>query len=209
VTPAQEAGNAYLGAGVAPAADNWFAPGGDIQNTAFSQLKQINSSNVGSLKLIWDMPIQVKTVNVGTLQQAPICCPDNLMYQIVTAGMVAINPGDGTVAWEYKGTAYDTVRGATTTHTAARGISYSPKTDYIYAGQNDGSVVAIKAKTGAPAWRRRSRVPAPTARRPVPSRSPSRTGTTTGPTGSSSRLRTAASRRSAVISTPTTRRPVR
>ena len=36
------------------------------------------------------------------------------MFQDVTAGMVAINPGDGTVAWQYAGVKYNTVRGATT-----------------------------------------------------------------------------------------------
>jgi glucose dehydrogenase len=117
----------------------------------FSQLNQINSTNVGSLKVVWNGSYREPAAS-GSLQQAPICCPDGLMYQDVTAGMVAINPGDGTVAWQYSGVKYDSVRGATTQHTAARGISYDPATDDVYVGQNDGSVVALKAKTGAPEW---------------------------------------------------------
>ena len=146
-----EGASAYLPAGEAPLTDNWSLPGGDTSSTLFSQLKQINSSNVGSLKVVWNGSYRAPAA-AGSLQQAPICCPDGLMYQDVTAGMVAINPGDGTVAWEYAGVKYDTVRGSTTIHTAARGISYDPKTDYVYVGQNDGSVVALKAKTGAPVW---------------------------------------------------------
>ena len=150
-TPAQETANAYLPVGVTPAVNDWTLPGGDVSSSMFSQLKQINSTNVGSLKVAWNGSYRAPAAG-GSLQQAPICCPSGLMYQIVTAGVVGINPGDGTVAWEYKGVPFDTVRGSTTTHTAARGISWSPKLDYIFAGQNDGSVVALKAKTGAPVW---------------------------------------------------------
>lgn len=146
-----ESANAYLPKGTQPMVNDWIHPGGDAASTLFSQLKEINSSNVGGLKVVWNGSYRAPAAG-GALQQAPMCCPDNLMYQIVTAGVVGINPGDGTVAWEYKGTAYDTVRGATTTHTAARGISWSPKLDYLFAGQNDGSVVALHAKTGAPVW---------------------------------------------------------
>jgi hypothetical protein len=150
-SPSGESATAYLPSGEAPLTDNWSLPGGDTSSTLFSQLKQINSSNVGSLKVVWNGSYR-EPAAAGSLQQAPLCCPDNLMYQDVTAGMVAINPGDGTVAWQYAGVKYDTVRGATTTHTAARGFAYDPKTDYVYVGQNDGSVVALKAKTGAPVW---------------------------------------------------------
>src|ERR1700681_1055988 len=50
-SPAGESATAYLPAGEAPLADNWSLPGGDTSSTLFSQLKQINSSNVGSLKV--------------------------------------------------------------------------------------------------------------------------------------------------------------
>jgi hypothetical protein len=150
-SPTAEGANAYLPAGETPMTNDWTLPGGDTSSTLFSQLKEINSSNVANLKVVWNGSYRAAG-QAGSLQQAPLCCPDGLMYQDVTAGMVAINPGDGTVAWQYQGVKYDTVRGATTIHTAARGFSWDPKTDLIYVGQNDGSVVALKAKTGAPVW---------------------------------------------------------
>ena len=61
-------------------------------------------------------------------------------------------PADGTVAWEYKGVPYNTVRGATTQVNGRSCRGVQPEADYIYAGQQDGSVVALKAKTGAPVW---------------------------------------------------------
>jgi hypothetical protein len=143
--------NAYLPKGMKPLVNDWNHPGGDAASTMFSQLKQINSSNVNGLKVVWNGSYRAPGAT-GALQQAPLCCPSGLMFQNVSAGVVGINPGDGTVAWEYKGIPFDTVRGATTTHTAGRGIAYDPKHDYVFAGQQDGSVVALKAKTGHPVW---------------------------------------------------------
>jgi putative pyrroloquinoline-quinone binding quinoprotein len=152
VTPAQETANAYLPAGETPITDNWYSGGGDLAQTTFSQLKQINSTNIGGLKLVWDRPLQLNGPAVGSLQQAPICCPDGLLMEQLRAGTIAVNPADGTTAWQYSGVKYDTVRGSTTQHVAARGISYFPKLDLVYTGQEDGSIVALKAKTGAPVW---------------------------------------------------------
>jgi glucose dehydrogenase len=152
VAPLQESANAYLPAGVQPAGDNWNASGGDVADTGFSQLKQINSSNVGSLKVAWNGSYGAPAAP-GSIQQQPICCPDGLMYVPTITNMVAIHPGDGTVAWEYQGVPYNTVRGATTQLSRpSRTASYNPKSDYVYLGQQDGSLVALKAKTGAPVW---------------------------------------------------------
>ena len=53
-----EAANAYLPAGVKPAINDWSLPGGDSASTLFSQLKEINSTNVGSLKVVWNGSLQ-------------------------------------------------------------------------------------------------------------------------------------------------------
>jgi hypothetical protein len=152
VTPAQESANAYLPVGEKPAVDNWSLPGGDVSGTLFSQLKQITSTNVASLKVAWDSPLQLPITVLGNMEASPICCPDNLMFQNYTSGMAAVNPGDGSIAWKYAGVLYNPVRTPTAQVTGSRGISYNPKADYVYMGQNDGSLVALKAKTGAPVW---------------------------------------------------------
>src|SRR5438034_1167589 len=87
-TPGQESANAYLPKGETPAADNWNWSGGDAADTGFSQLKQINSTNVGSLKVAWNGSYAAAAANTAQFQQAPICCPDNLMYLPLTAGVV-------------------------------------------------------------------------------------------------------------------------
>src|SRR5579863_3886201 len=108
VSPAES--NSYLPAGEAPLTDNWTVSGGDYANTMYSQLNQINSTNVGSLKVVWNGSYRPAGLT-SQLSQAPLCCPDNLMFQETAIGMVAINPGDGTVVWEYQGAKSDTVHG--------------------------------------------------------------------------------------------------
>ena len=147
-----ESANAYLPAGETAAVDNWDWSGGDESDTAYSQLTQINSTNIGSLKVVWNGSYSDPTVSLGSLQSQPICCPDNLMFQPEHTGLVAIDPGTGAVAWQYQGVKYNSVRGATTQVTLPRAITYDPVTNYVYTGQEDGSVVALNAKTGAPVW---------------------------------------------------------
>jgi glucose dehydrogenase len=147
-----EGATAYLPTGTPAAADNWFSSGGDWADSGYSTLKDINSNNVSGLKVAWNGSYSDPSVPNGSLQQQPVCCPDGLLMETLHTGMVAINPGDGTVAWQYSGVKYNSVRGATTQVTAARTLTYDPKTDYVYVGQQDGSVAALKARTGAPVW---------------------------------------------------------
>jgi hypothetical protein len=150
-TPAQETANAYLPKGVAPAVNNWLAGGGDIANSGFSQLKQITSANVAGLKNVWNASFNIPSVTANP-QSQPICCPNDMMIQVVRTGVVAVDPADGHTLWAYQGPQFNTVRAATNQVNAARSESWNPKLNYIYAGQQDGSVVALKATTGAPVW---------------------------------------------------------
>src|SRR5258707_365412 len=74
-----ESANAYRPKGTAPMVNDWTHPGGDAASTLFSQLKEINSSNVNGLKVVWNGSYRAATAT-GSLQQAPMCCPDNLMF---------------------------------------------------------------------------------------------------------------------------------
>ena len=118
-TPAQETANAYLPKGVAPAVNNWLARGGDIANSGFSQLKQITSANVAGLKNVWNASFSPPTVTANP-QSQPICCPNDMMIQVVWTGVVAVDPGDGHTLWAYQGPQFNTVRAATNQVNAAR-----------------------------------------------------------------------------------------
>jgi alcohol dehydrogenase (cytochrome c) len=153
VKPAAES-LAYLPAGVAPCTDNWLAPGCDVSNTAFSQLTQLNTSNVGGLKMVWQASFNGPTFT-ATEQSQPICCANGMMYQTTRNGFVALDPLTGKIIWQYQGVASNTARvdSATPVYTTgARSEAYDPIDNYVFTGQQDGSIVALKATTGAPVW---------------------------------------------------------
>jgi glucose dehydrogenase len=146
-----EGANAYLPTGVKPAVNDWLWPGGDESSTGFSQLRQINSSNAGNLKVAWNASYNLPT-DTRSPQSQPICCPLGNMYLTILTGVVAINPSDGSIVWKYQGPAFNTIRSATSQVGIARSETFSPKWNYLYSGQQDGSLVALNAKTGAPVW---------------------------------------------------------
>jgi len=77
-----------------------------------------------------------------------------MLYQTYIQGVAALKPDTGDILWSYKGpvSAQLTQAGQRLRNDNARTQSYSPKLNMIYSGQQDGSIVALNAKTGAPVW---------------------------------------------------------
>ena len=63
-------------------------------------------------------------------------------------------PDTGQIAWNYSGPSSPqlTQLGQRLRVDNTRTTSYSPQLNYIFAGQQDGSIVALDAKTGHPVW---------------------------------------------------------
>jgi PQQ-like domain len=147
---------AFLPAGVTPAGDNWLTGEGDIAGSRFSPLTQINSTNVQSLHVDWNAQFN-PTSDQYTPETMPICCANGFMYVTYINGVAALNPATGTTAWNYSGPANPTINGLTAAGSRtyaddSRELSYNPTLNYIYAGQQDGSIVALNAKTGQSIW---------------------------------------------------------
>ena len=143
----------WLPLSVTAAGNNWLSGEGDVSNSRFSTLKQINSSNVQNLHVVWNQQFNTPDIQFSPEGQ-PTCCPNDLMYQTYIQGVVALKPDTGDIAWNYKGpaSAQLTQAGQRLRNDNARTQSYSPKLNLIFSGQQDGSVVALNAKTGAPVW---------------------------------------------------------
>jgi quinohemoprotein ethanol dehydrogenase len=159
VTP--EAANAWLPVGVAPAGTDWWTAGGDSANTAYSTLTQINTTNVSKLKVVWQASYNDSAHATPTTrtENQPIVvsgADKNLplstgtMYLTFNDGVVAINPETGATLWRYQGPAYNTAAPPGTQVHTARDESFGK--GMVFAGQQDGSVVALNAKTGTPVW---------------------------------------------------------
>ncbi len=143
----------WLPAGVTPASGNWISGEGDWSNSRFSTLTQINSTNVQNLHVVWNQQFNDPSIQLSPEGQ-PICCPNNLLYQAYIQGVAAMAPDTGTIAWNYAGPASPqlTQLGQRVRVDNTRTTSYSPGLNLVYAGQQDGSIVALNAKTGAPVW---------------------------------------------------------
>src|SRR3984957_14658510 len=150
----------YLPAGEVPAGENWLFGEGDLSNSRFSTLTQITSSNVQSLHPVWNDqfdPVGNAYSNTGEaeVENTPICCANGMMYINYVQGVMALNPATGATMWNYSGPAHPvagSVLGTASNVNAARVISYDPTLNYLFTGQQDGSIVALNAKTGAPVW---------------------------------------------------------
>src|SRR5262245_59664035 len=149
----QTKGPDWLPQGVTPAGANWLGAEGDETNSRFSTLTQINSNNVQNLHVVWNQSFNPTDIAFSPEGQ-PTCCPNNLLLQTYIQGVAGLKPDTGEIVWNYKGpvSAQLTQAGQRQRNDNARTQAYSPRLGYVYSGQQDGSVVALNAKTGAPVW---------------------------------------------------------
>ena len=134
-------------AGAIHGQSDWPAYGGDLANTRYSPLDQINIQNVTKLGQAWVFDTRPQGTPKGnrSLQATPLVV-NGVMY-LVTAyqSLVALQPETGKQIWIY-----------THRHVARppRGIAYWPggKTSppEILFGTGDGFLIAVDAKTGKP-----------------------------------------------------------
>jgi quinohemoprotein ethanol dehydrogenase len=146
--------NPDLPTGVAACGDSWLAPGCNESSTAYSTLTQINPSNVGKLHMLWQQSFNGPAFT-GRVEAQPICCANDMMYETISTGTVGVDPLTGATKWHYQGAASNTARTDSVTPvltSGARDESFDAKANLLFSGQQDGSVVALNAKTGAPVW---------------------------------------------------------
>ena len=105
VSPSQETAWPWEPQGSIPAGtagNDWEHGFGDLARTDFSYLKQINTSNVGKLKVAWQEPLAHSGYN-GPIQGTPIVVSgarknlplaSGTMFVAADAGVVALEPDE-------------------------------------------------------------------------------------------------------------------
>src|SRR3954464_11628163 len=87
------------------AGNNWEHGKADLADSQFSYWKQINTSNVGSLKVAWTQNLSLPTYT-GGIQGTPIVVSgknknipieSGTMYVAANWGVVALNPSSGEI----------------------------------------------------------------------------------------------------------------
>jgi len=155
---APRAASAFLPAGLVPSSADWATPGGDLAGSGYSTLTQINSKNVSKLRMVWQKSYNNPGQGFNKPQNQPIVIsgkglPMNpTMFLEYNQGVVALNPTTGDILWKYEGAKEKTgaLAGLGAQNGIGRALSFGE--GMIFAGQQDGSVVALNAKTGAPVW---------------------------------------------------------
>jgi glucose dehydrogenase len=124
-----------------PPGNDWITPGGDLQNDHYSTLKDINLSNVGTLKQAWH-------IHLGETARQQMEA-NGLIYQgtyYIVAGngdVFALNASTGAQIWKYTAPSVGS--------TLVRGIAIGD--GKIFYGEVDDYMVAIDATTGQVAWK--------------------------------------------------------
>ena len=123
--------------------NQWVMPTGDHANHRYSELYQINASNVADLKVVRDISIDVSGLYLGN----PLVI-GNMMYVHTPFPnkVIALDlDNDASIVWQY-----EPEQDPTTGRTANLGIAYSDNKIFLY--QADTTVVALDAISGEMLW---------------------------------------------------------
>ena len=114
--------------------DQWHRSHGNHSSNRFSNLKDINLSNVNNLELAWKFKFKKK----GDIQANPIFA-DGMIYMPSTGkSIVALNPKNGKKIWEHN----------TNGRPGRRGIVYNKKNIPALYFCDNKDLVALNANTG-------------------------------------------------------------
>jgi len=126
---------------------NWAAAAGDYSNHRYSELKQVNASNVGKLQVAWTMSTGVLRGHEGS----PLVIGDTMyVHTPFPNNVYAINLKDQTFRWKYEPKQDADVVPVMCCDTVNRGLAYGD--GKIFLQQADTTLVALDAKTGKVVW---------------------------------------------------------
>ena len=129
-------------------ANNWAHPRGQHDNSGHSKLAQINKGNVKNLKAAWTFATGVNRGHEGS----PVVV-GNMMY-VHTAfpnNVYALDLNDNQkIVWSYFPKQDPSVQAVLCCDNVSRGLGFGD--GKIFLTQNDGTMVALDAKTGAKVW---------------------------------------------------------
>jgi len=127
----------------------WGVYGGDTANTRYSTLNQVNTSNVGRLKVAWALQLG----SLRSQEATPILVGD-LLYVTSSHGpknVFAVDARTGEVKWRYSPEVPAGIEQYACCDVNNRGVAHA--NGKIFVGRLDGHLVALDAKTGKELWK--------------------------------------------------------
>ena len=126
---------------------NWASQAGDYANHRYSDLKQINASNVGKLQVAWSMSTGVLRGHEG----APLVIGDTMyLHTPFPNNVFAVNLKDQSFKWKYEPKQDTDVIPVMCCDTVNRGLAYAD--GKIFLQQADTTLVALDMNSGKVVW---------------------------------------------------------
>jgi PQQ-dependent dehydrogenase (methanol/ethanol family) len=126
---------------------NWASQAGDYANTRWSDLNQINASNVGKLQVAWTLSTGVLRGHEGS----PLVIGETMyIHTPFPNNVFAVNLKDQTYKWKYEPKQDASVVPVMCCDTVNRGLAYGD--GKIFLQQADTTLVALDANTGKVVW---------------------------------------------------------
>ncbi|MBK4734947.1 methanol/ethanol family PQQ-dependent dehydrogenase [Noviherbaspirillum sp. DKR-6] len=138
--------------GSAHAADknsrDWTMQAGDAANQRYSDLTQINKSNVKNLQVAWSFSTGVLRGHEG----APLVVGDTMyLHSPFPNKIFALSLDDQSIKWKYEPKQDAAVIPVMCCDTVSRGVAYGD--GKIFVQQADTTLVALDARTGKEVWK--------------------------------------------------------
>lgn len=142
----QASADAQLDAAMAKSS-NWASQAGDHANQRYSELKQINASNVGKMQVAWTMSTGVLRGHEGS----PLVIGDTMYVHSPFPNKVfAVDIETQTIKWKYEPKQDASVIPVMCCDTVNRGVAYGD--GKIFLQQADTTLVALDANSGKVVW---------------------------------------------------------
>jgi alcohol dehydrogenase (cytochrome c) len=126
-----------------PEPANWLMTRGRYQGWSYSELDQINTSNVKKLVPVWSF-----STGVDSGHESPPIVNNGMMFVSTPySQVIALDAATGDLIWRYKGKLPE---GFSALHNTSRGVALYG--DKVYFPGLDANLVALDAKTGKVVW---------------------------------------------------------
>ncbi len=142
----------------APREGEWRNYAGDVHQTKYSPVHQINRDNVKDLRVAWrwvtaDRPLQLSDplLRAGRNEETPLMV-NGVLYTVTGLGfVVALDPATGQTRWVYDPVSYKAGR-PNNVGFVQRGLAYwtDGSRERLFVGTADAYLLSIDARTGKP-----------------------------------------------------------
>jgi alcohol dehydrogenase (cytochrome c) len=129
---------------------NWINPGGDLANTRYSVLKQINTKNVKNLKVAWDKSYDGNLTDEN--EGNGVEYGGTFFIPTPNGNIVAADATTGSIKWTWN--ANVKAKGFVTSH---RSLAIGG--GRVYTENDAGTLIALNASTGTIEWQSQVALP--------------------------------------------------